>query len=291
MLKGIATGIAAAVAALSLIGTPAAAQDMRGPNAAPPMPEALRNMDTQKAPPMSVSTLLPATPAGTVPVDGKNVPLYTSEPPELGLLLPDGQDGLIWQQSGLPRALPNAEAVDARELKLKIRDLAEQLISNVTDKRLRNVVALPTTFVDQDNFKRTSSFGRYIAEQLFYEFNQRGFPVREYRADKAIHMEPGQGDFLLSRALPDVSTRNAAVIVGTYYQDKNNVFVNARLIRGSDGRVLRTGQLVMPITGVTGRMLARNNRTIPDAVISIRDHKDTTAPAGDSVLDQGYDLH
>lgn len=290
MTRAITAGIAAAVVALYLIGTPAAAQDMRGP-VVPPMPEELKNMETGQAEPADVSTLLPTTPSGTVVVNGKDVPLSTSKNPELGLLLPDGQNGLIWQESGLPRVMPDPEVVDARELKLKIRDLAEQLVANVTDTRLRNMVALPTTFVDQDNFRRTSSFGRYIAEQLFYELNQRGFPVREYRAEKAIHMEPGQGDFLLSRALSDVSVRNCVAIVGTYYQDANNVFVNARLIRGSDGRVLRSGQLVMPISGVTRRMLARNNRSIPDAMISIRDYKDTTAPASDSVLDQGYDLH
>ena len=291
MLKGIIAGIAATAMSLCLMGSLVQAQDMRGPETAPPMPEELRHMSAPKAAPMNMSTLLPANPAGMVPANGEIVPLYTGPQPELGLLLPDGQGGLLWQQSGLPRKLPNAESVDARELKLKIRDLAEQLVSNVTDLRLRNMVALPTTFVDQDNFRRTSSFGRYIAEQLFYELNQRGFPVREYRVNKAIHLEQGQGDFLLSRALADVPTRQSLVIVGTYCHDADNVFVNARLIRGSDGLVLRSGQLVMPLTGVTKRMLARNNRTIPEAMISIRDYKDAAMPVSDSALDQGYDLH
>lgn len=295
MLKKITTGITAAAAALCLMGTPVSAQNTAGSHPVPPMPEALQHMTIQKSAAlstsMSASTLLPATPAGTVPIDGENVPFYVSPPSELGLLLPDGQGGLVWQQSGLPRVLPDAETIDARELKLKIRELAEQLISGVRDRSLRNVVALPTTFVDQDNFKRTSSFGRYIVEQLFYEFNQRGFPIREYRLNNAIHTEPQQGSFLLSRELADIPVGNTVAIVGTYYQDRSNVFVNARLIRGSDGRVLRSGQLVIPLTGVTRRMLARTNRTIPNATIGIRDYKDTTIPAGDSVLDRGYDLH
>lgn len=281
--------ITATVAALWVSAAPLWAQDAQ--SQVPPMPEALKNMEYHPSLPAGTATLMPAVPMGTLPLNGKDVPLYGGPPPELGLLLPDGQGGMVWQQSGLPRVSPSAETVDSRELKLKIRDLADQLVSHVGDSRLRNMVALPTTFVDQDNFTRTSSFGRFIAEQLFYEFNQRGFPVREYRAEKAIHMEPGQGDFLLSRALGSVSVQNALAIVGTYYQDQNAVFVSARLIRGSDGRVLRTGQLVLPLTGVTRRMLARNNRVIPNAVIGIRGIKDASAAAPESVLDQGYDLH
>ena len=43
-------------------------------------------------------------------------------------------------------------------------------------------------------------------------------------------------------------------MVGTYYVDKDATFVNARLVRASDGLVLRTGQLVLVNTPIIARM-------------------------------------
>ena len=45
--------------------------------------------------------------------------------------------------------------------------------------------------------------------------------------------------------------------MGTYYRDVDAVFVNARMIRPSDGLVLRTAQLVLPMNVLVRRMSAR----------------------------------
>ena len=46
----------------------------------------------------------------------------------------------------------------------------------------------------------------------------------------------------------------AALVVGTYYVDKDATFINARLVRASDGLVMRTGQLVLVNTPIVQRM-------------------------------------
>ena len=46
----------------------------------------------------------------------------------------------------------------------------------------------------------------------------------------------------------------AALVVGTYYVDKDATFINARLVRASDGLVMRTGQLVLVNTPIVTRM-------------------------------------
>ena len=176
----------------------------------------------------------------------------------LGLLAPDlnGQYTLI---PGGPRPAPPQGVIEAQELKLKVREMASQLLDTWPNQSLAGVVAVPTTFVSLDNFNESSGLGRYLAEALYYEFNTRGFAAREYRTNGAIRLEPGQGEFALSRALPDLKIDKdwAALVVGTYYRDVDAVFVNARMIRPSDGLVLRTAQLVLPMNDLVRRMSAR----------------------------------
>ncbi len=162
--------------------------------------------------------------------------------------------GCAKKEAPVPSALDPAY-VDAQELKLKIRELADQMLATTDNSRLYGLVAMPTSFVDLDNKARTSTFGNLIGESLIYEFNQRGFPVREYRLTGNIDVILGQGDFaLLRKGLVSTEGKWAALVVGTYYRDKDAVFVNARLVRAHDGLVLRTGQLVLVNTPLIARL-------------------------------------
>ena len=154
-------------------------------------------------------------------------------------------------------------------------------------------MALPVSFVNLDNFNESSSFGRYIAEQLFYEFNQRGFPIKEYRVPGNISVRENEGEFFLSRALGDicVPAHGSVVVAGTYYSDPQAVFVNARLLRPSDGRVLRTANLVLQSNGLTKRMLSNSAVQLQAGEMRIRDFKETTAPSALSPIDTGSDIH
>lgn len=146
--------------------------------------------------------------------------------------------------------------VDAVELKLKCRELADQLLATMPNNALRGYVAMPTSFVDENNTSLSSPLGRTMAEAMYYEFNQRGFPTREYRLTGKIDVVGGKNDIALA-ANQAVSTKGqkwAALLVGTYYVDKAATFVNVRLVRASDGLVLRTGELVLENTPVILRM-------------------------------------
>ncbi len=153
------------------------------------------------------------------------------------------------------RTAQDPQYVDAQELKLKVRELADQMLATMDNSTLTGLVAMPTSFVDMNNKAQTSAFGNLMGESLIYEFNQRAFPVREYRLTGNIAMKLGQGDFaLLRQGIVSTHEKWAALIVGTYYVDKEAVFVNARLVRAYDGMVLRTGQLVLVKTPVIDRL-------------------------------------
>lgn len=142
---------------------------------------------------------------------------------------------------------------------MRVRELASQLLETRSNEALSGLVALPTSFLNLNDFADTNSLGRYMAEAMFYEFNQRGVPVREYRMDGKIHMVEAKGEFALTRQLPPlkVNQKWTAVLMGTYLKQGSAYFVNVRLVRPLDGMVLRTGQIVFGNNSLLAEMTAK----------------------------------
>lgn len=182
----------------------------------------------------------------------------TAQHVDTGLFVPDGRGGLI-HVPGNERPNPDSGYVEAQELRLRVRELAAQLLESGAVPSIGGLVALPTSFVDLNNFTESNPLGRYMAEAMFYEFNQRGVPVKEYRLNGKIRMVEAEGEFALTRALSPLAVKNgwSAVLVGTYLKDKDGIFVNARLVRPSDGLVLRTAQLVLDNNSLLARLTAK----------------------------------
>lgn len=195
---------------------------------------------------------------GRISTPEGSFPLRERTEKEITILLPD-MDGDYLLVPGGPKPSPDPRFVKAQELKLKVRELVDQMLDTESSAALNNVVAVPASFVSLDDFNQTSGFGRYLAEAMFYEFNQRGVSVREYRFPGVIETRPEEGEFALSRALSKIRVRQdwAAVVLGTYYRDRDALFINARMVRASDGMVLRTAQLVLPMNDMLKRMSAQ----------------------------------
>lgn len=173
-----------------------------------------------------------------------------------GFLIPDGRGGTIWVPGSNPEGAKEA-VIQAQELRLKVKELAAQLLDIKDNSDLIGIVALPTSFVNLNNFSESSPLGRYMSEGMIYEFNQRGFPIKEYRMDNKIYMsEIAGGEFSLQRTLPpfSINQTSTAILVGTYLKENNTIFINARLVRSSDGIVLRTAQIVLPENALLTRM-------------------------------------
>jgi len=160
-----------------------------------------------------------------------------------GYMVPDASGGYVNYAPGPPLPPQSPSRADAEELRLYTRELAAQITRGITgDAPLAGVSSVPSAFVDQDT-RQTSSFGRLLGEQMIYEMNSRGFPVKEARGNAPVASKgkkaPGE---------------NLAVLAGSYYVDRDNIFVNARLVEPS-GRVLRTGSVLVPMTPTLRRML------------------------------------
>lgn len=219
---------------------------------------------------------------GKAQVDGARRPIFAAPGVPAGVLTPDGAGGYVWIGTAEPVPAPSQEHAAAREIRLQIREMAAQLFERGTTG-LGSGVALPASFVNQDDLDSTSAFGRYIAEQMFYELNQLGIPVREYRTMKSVLTRPEEGEFVITRDMAQAARPRPSglALSGTYYFDKHNVFVNARLFDTKDGLVLRTANMVFPQTPVTRAMLTKGGgmrlRAAQTEVKSLADMKDDTS--------------
>lgn len=230
-------------------------------------------------------------------INGTTVSSFEGEL-ESSTVMPDGSGGVIILP-GQKREPENPNLVDARELKLKVRELAEQLVADMKDCSLQGTVALPVSFVNLNDFTETSAFGRLMGEQLFYELNQREYPVREYRIQNSVRVKERAGEFALSREFGKVASGSAVIVVGTYSSTPDAVFVNARLVRPKDGRVIRTANLVLENNATIKRMLRmRAGGASGDAgkgTMRIRDFAEAAHPPAPSVgatpFERGEDIH
>lgn len=162
-----------------------------------------------------------------------------------------------------PKGPSTSGYVNAMEVKLKCRELADQMLATMPNEAIQGFVAIPTSFVDQNNTSYSSQLGRLFGESMFYEFNQRGFPSWEYRLTGKVAVTGGRGDLALaSGQIVNANQKWGAILVGTYAMDDDVTFVNARLVRVSDGLVLRTGQLILANTPIVKRM-AQTDPVIP----------------------------
>lgn len=224
---------------------------------------------------------------------GEKISSSSTETAKYGVVVPD-RAGSIVVISGKEAPPLSKEHKDARELKLKIRELAEQLIANVREASLRNVIAIPTSFVNLDAMDESSPLGRLIAEQLIYEFNQRGFPVKEFRIPQQITARKYEGEFYLTREISAIAPKSpgSVVIAGTYYRDEDAVFVNARIIKPSNGQVIRTANMVMDTTPMISRLTTKNAyKSLKRGTINITASSDGAPTISTDPFDLGADIH
>lgn len=108
---------------------------------------------------------------------------------------------------------------------------------------------LAASFVDSGNVENTNDLGRLLSEQIASRLSQLGYSVTEIqlRSDE-LSVRPDGGVFALSR---DVSVINAdapaySVLVGTYTIIERQIYVNARVLRASDGVALASSDFSLP---------------------------------------------
>jgi TolB-like protein len=126
---------------------------------------------------------------------------------------------------------------------------AEQLLANsqVPLQKGQNVVE--ATFVDIVDLEDSSALGKLISEQISSRLTQLGYRMVELKLRNNIFIKERGGEFMLSRAVQDISTAHdaQAVIVGTYAVARDEVFVKASIVQPASNAIVSSYDYALPI--------------------------------------------
>ena len=188
----------------------------------------------------------------------------------LALLLFPGQAAAFWPFSQEPvkkaqveiESPPALTVNEAAALRTEIQGLAKELFRNLADADPENgdlgKGVLVCTFVELKKLSRTSSLGRYVAEQLMNEMQSRHYEVVEIRKSQAVMHQEKRGEFGLSRNPTEISQTVAAgaMLTGTYTPSKDSIVINARIIDNKSAKLLSSATAIIPRNQLAEQLLA-----------------------------------
>ena len=128
--------------------------------------------------------------------------------------------------------------------------MADMLEHNLMQPISLNQPILVASFVNVNRLEQSSTFGHIISEQISSRFAQKGYKIIEMKLRQdSVFFKKEKGEFLLSRDCLDLSKEydSSAVIVGTYAEGYNKLYVSARIVRVSDSEVISSWDYGIPM--------------------------------------------
>ena len=161
-----------------------------------------------------------------------------------------------------PAAAPKKHINEAKVLQGDISKMAARLFRHLQEPDPENGVladgVIVCTFVDLSKLSRTSSFGRYLAEQLMNELQQRNYKVVELRKGEDVRIQEKRGEYGLSRDPERVNSSVAAgaMLTGTYMAARDSIVVSARIIDNRTAALLSSASFIFPRNALSALLLS-----------------------------------
>ncbi|QPL47354.1 hypothetical protein IT895_06175 [Halomonas sp. A40-4] len=133
---------------------------------------------------------------------------------------------------------------------------AEQMVASNPDiTRYSPMIA--ATFVSIDNLSQSSTLGRISSELMASALGRQGMQVREVKMRDSMFIEESVGELILSRQVQRLSAQHDArsILMGTYAQGQDYVYVSARVVRSSDAMVLGSADFRLALNNNTRSLL------------------------------------
>ncbi|WP_235976186.1 FlgO family outer membrane protein [Vreelandella sedimenti] len=156
-------------------------------------------------------------------------------------------------------ALGNANNTPAEpepDLSELVHAAAEQMVaSNPELTRYSPMIA--ATFVSIDNLSQSSTLGRISSEIMASALARQGMQVREVKMRDSMFIEESVGELILSRQVQRLTAQHNAqsILMGTYAQGQDYVYVSARVVRAGDAMVLGSADFRLPLNNNTRSLL------------------------------------
>lgn len=141
---------------------------------------------------------------------------------------------------------------------------AEALIGQLANKpSLAGSSLIVATLVNIDSLETSSTLGRVVSEQIASRFSQHGYKVVDMRIRNNIYIKKDQGELLLTREIRDLAQQQSAqaVIVGTYGESTEVVFINVKVVDPASNQVLAVHDYALPRDSIVKSMLKTTQRS------------------------------
>lgn len=150
----------------------------------------------------------------------------------------------------------NAQAQPEPDLSELVHAAAEQMMAN-NPELTRYSPMIAATFVSIDNLSQSSTLGRMASEIMASALARQGMQVREVKMRDSMFIEESVGELILSRQVQRLSAQHNArsILMGTYAQGQDFVYVSARIVRAGDAMVLGTADFRLPLNNNTRSLL------------------------------------
>jgi len=139
--------------------------------------------------------------------------------------------------------------------------IADRLIKDVSVPIDTKNPILISSLVDINNIEKSSGLGRIMSEQIGSRFAQQGFSIIELKLRESLYVKKQGGEFLLSRSVQDISkSHNAqAMLVGTYAQGRDTVYISTRILNAEKGKIISSYDFSIPLTNNIYHLISTDN--------------------------------
>ena len=134
---------------------------------------------------------------------------------------------------------------------------ADSLLAQVRGQLAPAQALIAATVVNIDALEQSSTLGRLISEQVSARFTLAGYRMIEMKFRNNVYMARDQGELMLTREIRELAPPHdaQAVVVGTYAQSSEMVFVNLKVIQPESNVVLAVHDYALPLDAMTRSML------------------------------------
>lgn len=140
--------------------------------------------------------------------------------------------------------------------------ISDELLRNLREQDIFHHQCLLTTFVELDDVKKSSTFGRLLSEGIGNSLIKRGLSILEIKSDQEITVDPRTGELILSRNPNEVGGQLNAkyVITGTYTIGANSVLISARIMELPEKKIISaTLKEILKTPQIAGLLSDRTN--------------------------------
>ena len=134
---------------------------------------------------------------------------------------------------------------------------ADSLLNQLSGRLASDKPLIMATVVNIDALDQSSTLGRLVSEQISTRLAQGGLRMLEMKLRTSVYMKRQQGEMMLTREVGEVAhSHNAqAVVVGSYAETSDAVFVNIKVVNPQTNHVLAANDFVLAKDGVVRSML------------------------------------